>query len=231
MPRLTPAALAQAYRDPVSWLVLAVDLFPIVAIFQFGWGAAALVMLYWLENLVIGFITLLRMVAAAAGTGFAAIVGALVFGAFFTFHYGMFCFVHGIFLMAFAEIQGGSGGNFEISPFGLMRYALSTGDGMVWFLGAILALQLLLFVRDFLLRGEYRETDLISEMGKPYGRIIVLHVALFAGFGLLVWLGEPLIGVLALILLRAAWGALQSVRRQQEITAHHGPKVDEVSPI
>ena len=102
---------------------------------------------------------------------------------------------------------------------------------MVWFLGASLALQLFLFVRDFLLRGEYRETDLISEMGKPYARIIVLHVALFAGFGLLISLGEPFIGVLALILLRAAWGALQSVRRQQEITAHHGPKVDEASPI
>ena len=231
MQRLTPAALAQAYRDPVSWLVLVVDLFPIIAIFQFGWGAAALVMLYWLENLVIGFMTLLRMVAAGAGTGVAATIAALAFGAFFTFHYGMFCFVHGIFLMAFAEMQGGSGGDFEISPAGLIRYALSTGDGMVWFLGAILAIQLFLFVRDFLLRGEYRETDLISEMGEPYGRIIVLHVALFAGFGLLVFLGEPFVGVLALILLRAAWGAVQSVQRQQEITASANSKVDEASPI
>ena len=85
MQRLTPAALAQAYRDPVSWIVLAVDLFPIVAIFQFGWGAAALVMLYWLENLVIGLVTLLRIFAAAAGNGASAIVGAIVFGGFFAF--------------------------------------------------------------------------------------------------------------------------------------------------
>ena len=231
MQRLTPAALAQAYRDPVSWIVLAVDLFPIVAIFQFGWGAAALVMLYWLENLVIGLVTLLRIFAAAAGNGASAIVGAIVFGGFFTFHYGMFCFVHGIFLMAFAEMSDATTGVFEISPLGLIRYAMSTGDGMAFFIGAILALQLFLFVRDFMVRAEYRETDLISEMGKPYGRIIVLHVALFAGFGLLIFLGEPLLGVLALILLRAAWGALQSVRRRQEITAPDGPKVDEASPI
>ncbi|RIJ31550.1 DUF6498-containing protein [Henriciella algicola] len=231
MQRLTPAALAQAYRDPVSWIVLAVDLFPIVAIFQFGWGAAALVMLYWLENLVIGLVTLLRIFAAAAGNGASAIVGAIVFGGFFAFHYGMFCFVHGIFLMAFAEMSDATTGVFEISLLGLIRYAMWTGDGMALFIGAILALQLFLFVRDFIVRAEYRETDLISEMGKPYGRIIVLHVALFAGFGLLVFLGEPLLGVLALILLRAAWGALQSVRRRQEITAPHGPKVDEASPI
>ena len=231
MQRLKPAALVQAYRDPVSWLILAVDLFPIIALFQLGWGAAALVMLYWLENLTIGVIPLLRMLAAAATNGVSATVTALAFGAFFTFHYGMFCFVHGIFLMAFAEISGEDSGVFEISPFGLIRYAMSTGESVGWFLGAILALQLFLFVRDFLFSGEYRETDLISEMGKPYGRIIVLHVALFAGFGLLVFLGEPFVGVLALILLRAAWGAVQSVQRQQEITASANSKVDEASPI
>ncbi|RIJ24378.1 hypothetical protein D1224_09115 [Henriciella barbarensis] len=231
MKRLTPAALVQAYRDPVSWLILAVDLFPVIAIFQLGWGAAALVFLYWLENLVIGFITLLRMFAAAAATGASAIVGAFAFGAFFLFHYGMFCFVHGVFLMVFAEISAGTGENISISPLGLVRYALSTGGGMFWFLGTILALQLFLFLRDFIFRGAYRETNPMLEMAKPYGRIVVLHIALFAGFGLLICLGEPFVGVLALILLRAVWGAVQSVRRQQEIAAPASPKVDEASPI
>ena len=151
MQRLTPAALAQVYRDPVSWLILAVDLFPAIAILQLGWGAAALVFLYWLENLVIGFITLLRMFAVAAGTGASAILGAFAFGAFFLFHYGMFCFVHGVFLMVFAEISAGTGENIAISPLSLVRYALSTGGGMFWFLGTILALQLFLFLRDFIL--------------------------------------------------------------------------------
>lgn len=231
MQRLTPATLAQAYRDPVSWLILAVDLFPVIAIFQLGWGAAALVMLYWLENLVIGFITLLRMIASTVRHGVPAIFGAFALGAFFTVHYGMFCFVHGVFLMAFAEISADGSGAIGFSPSGLLNYALTTGTAMVWFVGAILLLQLFLFARDFIFGGEYRETDPMSEMARPYGRIVVLHIALFAGFGLLAFLGEPFVGILALILLRAAWGVVQSVQRQQEIAPFANHKVDEASPI
>ena len=216
MGRLTPEALARAYRDPVSWVILAVDLFPLIAVFQLGWGAAALVFLYWLENLILGLVTLLHMAAASARHGLNALLGWAALGAFFTFHYGMFCFVHGVFLMAFSEISNG-GGTVQFDPFDLVNYAFSTGTGMIWFVGAILTLQVFLFVRDFLLRGEYRETNPITEMARPYGRVVVLHFALFAGFALLVLFNEPLAGVLALILVRAAWGVLLSVRRQEEI--------------
>lgn len=217
MRSLTPDDLARTYRDPVSWVILAVDLFPLVAIFQLGWGAAALVFLYWIENLIIGLITLLRMGAASARHGPFGIAGFLFMGAFFIFHYGMFCFVHGVFLMAFASMPEG-GGTGEMSGLNVLAFAFSTGRGMVWFAGVILALQLFLFARDFILRGAWRETDIAAEMARPYGRVVVLHFALFAGFGLLVFLGEPLLGVLALILLRAAWGVLQTVQRQREIT-------------
>ncbi len=43
-------------------------------------------------------------------------------------------------------------------------------------------------------------------MTAPYGRVIVLHIGIFAGAGALILLGDPMIGVLALILLRVIWG-------------------------
>ena len=49
-----PSELVRAYRDPLSWVSLAVDLAPVWAVFVFGWTATPLVALYWLENIVIG---------------------------------------------------------------------------------------------------------------------------------------------------------------------------------
>ena len=217
MAGLTQSDLARTYRDPISWLILAVDLFPIVAIFQLGWGATALVFLYWLENLIIGLVTILRMGAVSTRQGVSGLLGFLFIGAFFTFHYGMFCFVHGVFLMAFAGMSDPGSFN-EGAIMNLLGFAFSTGQGMTWFAAIILCLQLFLFVRDFLLRGSFRESEATEEMARPYGRIVVLHIALFAGFGLLVSLGEPIAGVLGLILLRTAWGVVQSVSRHREIT-------------
>lgn len=229
---LRPHALAKTYRDPVSWVILIVDLFPIYAVFQFGWDATALVFLYWLENVIIGGVTLLRMLAASAGSGPLGVSSMLFFGPFFTFHYGMFCFVHGIFLAAFASLAvAGTGDATFMDPAGLVRFALATGQYMILFAGAIIALQLFLFLRDFIARGEFRNSDVPSEMAKPYGRIVLLHVALFVGFGVMIALGQPMLGVLGLIVLRALWGAYQSHLRHMQPQRESPDKVDEPSPI
>lgn len=223
-------ALVETYRDPVSWAILAVDLFPIYAVFQFGWDAAALVFLYWLENLVIGAITLLRMAASSVNNGPAGGIAMLFVGPFFTFHYGMFCFVHGIFLMVFSELSRNSEPGFP-NPVGLAEYALATGDHMLVFVGAIAALQLLLFARDFMGRGQWRETDIMSEMAKPYDRVVLLHVGIFVGFGVMIALGQPMLGILALILMRALWGVYQTVRRRLQLDEAPIIEVDEASRI
>lgn len=227
---LSARSLAETYRDPVSWAVLAVDLFPIYALINFGWDAASLVFLYWLENLVIGAMTLLRMTATSMKHGVVGGASMLFIGPFFTFHYGMFCFVHGVFLMLFASMSRGREPDFP-SPTGLIDFALGSGQHMLIFIGAIVALQLFLFVRDFMLRGEWKETEVTTEMGKPYARIVVLHISIFVGFGLLMLAGQPFIGILGLILLRALWGVYQSVRRRLDLDQSAVEKVDEVSRI
>ncbi|MGB3627673.1 MAG: DUF6498-containing protein [Henriciella sp.] len=227
---LKPDALAEAYRDPVSWAILAVDLFPLYAILQFGWDATSLVFLYWLENLVIGAVTLLRMAAASIKNGLAGGVAMLFSGPFFTFHYGMFCFVHGVFLMVFAEISRGREPPFP-TPVGLVEFALGSGAHMMVFVGAIFALQLFLFFRDFIGRGQWRETEMAAEMMKPYGRIILLHVGIFVGFGLMMALNAPMLGILALILMRTLWGIYQTVRRRLNLDETTAIKVDEPSRI
>lgn len=225
-----PATLARTYRDPVALIILGVDLFPIIAVLTLGWGLAPLVFLYWLENLVIGAFALARMIAAAMKEHPIGLVGMVFLGPFFTFHYGMFCFVHGIFLHTFAYMHTPQGADF-MSPFGLIGSALSSGHHMTTFLAAIIGVQIYLFIRDFIGRGEYRETDPATEMAKPYGRVVVLHIAIFAGAAAMAVLGEPLLGVLGLILLRALWGMVLTIGRRRRIDRERQEKVDASSSI
>ncbi|MEL6857665.1 MAG: DUF6498-containing protein [Pseudomonadota bacterium] len=208
--------LARAYRDPIAWVILAVDLFPIVAVLTLGWGAVALVFLYWLENLILGVVALARMTGASVKHGPQGLIGMAFLGPFFTVHYGMFCFVHGVFVATFAIMAVDGQPDFP-TPNGLLDFALSSGAHMPVFVLAIILLQVFLFVQDFVLRGEYRKATVDKEMMAPYGRIVVLHIGLFAGAFALVALGEPMLGILALIGLRAFWGVVLTLLRRQRL--------------
>jgi hypothetical protein len=212
-PKISPALIARAYADPLSWLNLAVDFLPIFAIFLFGWGATPLVALYWLENLVIGVFAAARI----AGSGLAMMkqgksegaLGVFFLAPFFCLHYGFFCWGHGIFIATFADPEWGLTG-----PAGLIGWALGSGPGIAVFLAAIFAANLAVFVVDFIGRGEIDRTGPGEEMGAPYGRIFTLHIAIILGAMFAFGSDDPLMGVLLLILIRVAFGVLGEIRRR-----------------
>jgi hypothetical protein len=92
---------------------------------------------------------------------------------------------------------------FEFEP-GLQSVVLI---GIVW--------RAVVFVWHFILRGDWRNTDPMQEMSAPYGRIVVLHIGIFAGFFALLALGQPLWGVLGLIVARSLWGIVVSAREAE----------------
>lgn len=204
-----PAYWGRALTQPVVLLGLAVDLLPIVGVILWGWNAVPLVMLYWMENVIAGVMTLPRIILSGATYGPVGIFTGLFMSAFFTFHYGLFCFVHGTFLMAFASMAVGPEAIATMpmmDGLGIFQFGLSSGLHVDWIIYAIVGFQFVVFVWEFLIKGQWRTTNPMAEMFAPYGRIIVLHIGIFAGAGALFVLGQPMIGVLALILFRALYG-------------------------
>lgn len=213
---LDPNTLARTYRDPMAWVILAVDLFPVWAVLTMGWGAAPLVFLYWLENVILGAVALAKMIATSMKEHPIGLIGMLFIGPFFIVHYGMFCFVHGIFVNVFANLNSGNDPGF-LSPWGLIEAALQSAPNMTLFVVAIIAVQVVLFIQDFMLGGGYRRTTIDQEMMAPYARVIVLHIAIFAGAFAMAAIGEPMWGMLGLIGLRALWGVFLTVRRRHHL--------------
>ncbi len=210
-----PAYWARALSQPVVLLGLAVDLLPVYGVLAWGWGAAPLVLLYWMENIIIGAMTIPRIVISGASYGVIGLIAGLGLSGFFVFHYGLFCMVHGTFLIAFAAMTAGPEALSSMPMMdlvGMFNFGFASGLHVAWILYVIVGFQVLVFVWEFIIKGEWKDTNPMAEMFSPYGRIIVLHIAIFAGAGALFLLGEPMVGVMALIVLRALFGIVTNAK-------------------
>ncbi len=99
---------------------------------HFGWRATDLVWSLWLSSLLVGYAIIVWRIFGPAVTDFlsppgpgvplgarAALAGIRIFGglfllAFFTVHFGMFHYVHSVFLNVFFPVLGGSSKGFPV---------------------------------------------------------------------------------------------------------------------
>lgn len=186
--RLTPSAVV---------LVLA-NLVPIYGVAFLGWDVFPVILLFWFENVVIGFYNIVRILLARPGD-----VGrwlAKVFMVpFFTFHYGMFTFVHGIFVLAIfgsgvVELQGGPSLEWFV--------AALTVSGVMWAAVALFLSHGFSLGWNYIGKREYRRATLEDLMKQPYSRVVVLHVVIIASGFLVMALGLPAIGLVLLVALK-----------------------------
>jgi len=191
-----------------STVVIALNLVPLVGVFMFGWQSFELIFLYWLENVVIGAFVLLRMVVRPYGH-VVEVLPLLFFAPFFTFHYGMFCFVHGGLLVSLF-------GPDELKSGGLLSQALLVLDapGMRTALLALIGLQLFDWLRDTARRGLGNDS-LKALMTAPYGRIVVLHLVIIGSGFALSALGDPRVGLVALVVAKTVSDLYQARKDQR----------------
>jgi len=226
-------------------VLVAANLLPLLGVLLWGWSTFSVVVLYWLENLMVGFINILKMIVCnpdpkqvdlsktfrqqlekrrqhpmspedelkiEAATQYLDGKGGqlgvmnhaskLFIIPFFTFHYGMFCFVHGAFVFLLLGNEGRSGFGSGPGPnLDNLPEMIRTGvdGGTLWAALALLGSHLFSFFVNYLGKGEYRRTAAPLLMFAPYGRIVVLHVAILFGAFVIMWLGSPVVLLVLLI--------------------------------
>ena len=171
--------------------LIAANLVPLVAVALGWWSTYEVVLLFWAENVVIGLLQLLRFATVAALAGKSAALGVAVF---FALHYGMFTFVHGVFV-ATLFAPG------DAEPAEALALLLSP-EALLFGVGALAASHLVSFAVNFVGGGEYRRIEPAALMMTPYGRVVVLHLAIIIGGALTMALKEPAIGLVVLVLLK-----------------------------
>jgi hypothetical protein len=286
-------------------LLLLANLIPLVGVLFFDWSLLTILVLYWLENGIVGLWNVPKIIlaqgslvaplpdipdsAARAATRSEAEAAALQerrrtqaarvaqaarevpsptgpatsgligpraaarlsaiprtgLAVFFAFHYGMFWFVHGIFVFAlptFAGVSPFGGGPFGGDPFGGGTEACFDSTGvlvtcppgvfgdLLWPAVVIGAIALFLshgasFVLNYLGRGEYLTASPSGQMGSVYGRVVVLHITIILGSLVVAFLGSPLAALLVLIALKTAFDLGLHLRERRRAGPPRRPAV------
>jgi hypothetical protein len=208
---------APAGPGRLSALVLvAANLVPLYGLLALGWEAFPLLLLFWLENVVIGMLNVARMLCADPRDP-ALWAAKLLMVPFFCVHYGIFTAVHGVFVFAlfggraFGEIRG----LWTLDAAARAVHELDLGVAVL----ALAASHLFSFFWNYLGHGEYRRASLAALMGQPYGRVVVLHLAILGGGFAAAALGSPLWALLLLVALKVGFDLRAHLREHRSAPA------------
>ncbi len=181
-------------------LVLA-NLLPLYGVLVLDWPVVALLLLFWLENVVVGAFNVLRILVARLGD-FMMLPRKLFLGGFFVIHYGGFAMGHVIFILA---IFGGDAivveGAFP-TPATIREIVAEYRLGFP--LAALILSHGISFFFNYIGEGEYRTAGIASLMSRPYGRVVILHIVIIVGGGISMVLGEPAFALALLVILKIA---------------------------
>ncbi len=182
-----------------SLLVLGLaNALPIAGVLLLGWKVFPLVLLYWLENVVVGGVNVGKLLLAQPQEP-AYSVGKLFIIPFFIFHFGMFTLVHGVFVFAlFGSKSLPRFDSLAELPAAIRAYHLG------WGVLALVVSHGLSFYWNYFENGEYRRASLPILMMQPYARLVVLHLAVLFGGWIVLTLGSPLLALLVLVALKTA---------------------------
>lgn len=217
------------YRPSAVALVLA-NLIPLFGVLFLGWDAFAIVVLYWVENLIIGAINVLKMLTCSPdereidwskfgksseidklkqsfGVNAETVDNAkLVHHGSKLFFIPFFIFHYGMFCLVHGVFVFSIFGHDEFGPnfgpFGPLGnlFGVFSEQHLWWGVIALAASHVYSFFVNYLWGGEYKRTFIMLLMVQPYARVVVLHVAILLGGFVAMALGSS-VAVLAILVI------------------------------
>lgn len=217
------------FFKPSVIALIAANLIPLGGVMVLGWSTFAIVVVYWAENVIIGSINVFKLMVCSPSADaikrarvtpdqlkgnsrevqkrlarpephitIVHHVSKLFYVPFFIVHYGMFCMGHGVFIF---ELLGKGHARFgSLFDSWSFFWEQLREERLIWAVGALAASHLFSFFLNFIYRGEYRRITVPQLMSQPYGRIVILHIAILFGAFLILALGSP-IWMLAILII------------------------------
>lgn len=175
-------------------LILA-NLVPLFGVLFFHWSLFSVMVLYWFENVVIGFYNVIRMRKAEKlmpdsmhniklnGQPYTPDKrGQLII--FFIIHYGMFTAVHGVFVWKL------------FAPNDMSLIALLLGVFSLFVSHGVS------YVMNFVGKQEYTKVSAPDLFMQPYKRVVILHITIVLGAVFVNILSAPIVALLILVILK-----------------------------
>lgn len=205
---------------------------PLFGALFLGWNVWMILIVYWLENGIVGVFNVLKILRAEGAADATATatwqmngkpmgaVGRGAIASFFVLHYGLFWVVHGVFVFTMPLFAGLGSDVVALSPIGsddgqfvdgVFLPGISPGDEMTagFQVGAVFLAAVALAIShglsywfNYLGRGEYRRASAAGQMFAPYGRLVVLHITIILGGMAIAVTGAPAAALAILVVLK-----------------------------
>lgn len=195
----------------ITSLIL-VNLWPIFGVYYLNWNVGSILVLYWMENFSIGFFNIFKILKAQKKEKYHLDTGGIrvpkkglkYFTAlFFIIHFGGVTLGHGLFVLSFASNDG---------PFSsaLAKISLLIFPAILTFISHGIS-----FVVNFIGKQEYQKVSPVEQMYKPYSRIIIFQLTVFAGGVIADYLYSPKLVIVFLIILKIIIDLITHIRERK----------------
>lgn len=171
------------FRISIGSLILS-NLIPLIGVMFFGWSVATILILYWSENVIIGFYNVIKMALAKGEARRQQTNQRFFLIGFFIVHFGIFTFGHAAFVFSFFGTENPS---FNSLLPALLPLFISHGVSM--------------FVH-FIKNGEYRRVSFETLFFQPYKRVVIMHLTIIFGAWISLALNLPSMVLVVLIFLK-----------------------------
>ena len=205
-------------------------------VFWFGWDAGIIVFLYWVENVVIGLLNIPKILACRKtlpAVSYRATggdedyqfdeadrrepIGGLIFlSVFFSFHYGLFCVGHYVFLKS----------TYKTLPEMVNILPALLCPVLFWSLLGLTLSHIISMGVNFYGKGEYKNRTSNKQMFMPYSRIVLLHIVIIFSGLVAVATGQGMATLLLLVLLKIGFDLAAHLVEHSEKESLIAPSVD-----
>ena len=198
-----------SFKSVSSKTLLGANIIPLIGVMFFGWTLFSIMFLYWLENVVIGFFNVIRMMKAEGippkdikmngKPATTAMKG--IFIIFFIIHFGIFTAVHGMFVFVLFGSATEPGFSQTIPWSEVASQDISI-------LGITIALIMMIishgisYRSNYIIKKEYKKISTAEQMFKPYGRVMVMHFVIIIGAFIIMGMGYSVISASILIIIK-----------------------------
>ncbi|MGB3008110.1 MAG: DUF6498-containing protein [Chitinophagaceae bacterium] len=166
-------------------LLIAANLIPVLGVWFLGWSATDAFIVYALETMIVGILTVLKMLIITLykgkdewhANGSTTLQSGFFFIFFFILHFGLFALVQTTIFSQSAHITPPGSG---MMHFFFNWYSYINAD-IAYMLAAFIISYIARSLIPFVLNGEYKTIPLMLVMFQPYGRILIQQFTVILG--------------------------------------------------
>ncbi len=171
--------------SPPDYFLIAANLLPVIGVWFFGWSATEAFIVYALETMIVGILTILKMLIVTFfrgkdewhANGRTTYQSGFLFIFFFIFHFGLFALVQtSIFSLSAGIIPPNSG----IMYF-FFKWYTYVNDSIAYMLCVFIIGYTAKSFIPFFLHGDYKTMPMMAIMFQPYGRIFIQQFTVILG--------------------------------------------------